>query len=221
VDPSPLSFPLHAPPTMTASNFPNPTPHNPPPLVLRYTFTCTPPSDISTTFFTLTGIPHVRCFLSGKYVIVRLADNEFLTQHTDTNITHKLKSNGFHLVESMPARAARTLMAFRVGPSIIIHSPQVIQEEVARRNDVGVDELIILRNLKSPAIKIRLANSAEADKLLAKGIRAFSLIIPSYNVEKERYQSVNQCYKCYKFDHTTTQCTNTSSVCSPSCGALR
>jgi len=199
---------------MTAPNLPVPSLHNPSPLTLRYTFTCTPPSDISTTFFTTTGIPHVNCFLSGKYVVVRLSDNEYLSRHTDSNITQKLKSNGFHLVESMPARAARTLMAFRVSPSIVAHPSQVILEEVARRNDVHVDEIFILRNLKSPAIKIRLSTLAEADKLLAKGIRAFSIIIPTYNIEKERYQPIRQCFKCYKFDHSTPQCPSTSAVCS-------
>jgi len=45
-------------------------------------------------------------------------------------------------------------------------------------------------------------------------VKAFSLIIPSYNIEKEHYQPVNQCLKCYQFDHNTPQCPKTSNVCS-------
>jgi len=156
----------------------------------------------------------VRCFLSGKYVVVRLADNDYHKQYTDTNITNKLRTNGFHLVESMASRAARTIMAFRVGPSVLTHPAQVIKEEIATRNDVSVEEIIILRSLKFPALKIRLTNSAEADKLIHKGVRAFSVIIPAYNLEKEKYQPVNQCFKCYQFDHSTSQCPKSTKICS-------
>ncbi|KAG0711492.1 hypothetical protein GWK47_020502 [Chionoecetes opilio] len=74
--------------------------HSPPPnLTLRYTFdSTTPPADISTAFFNITEIPHVRCFYSGKKIIVRLADNEDYTNHTNITNTRKRVNNGFHLV---------------------------------------------------------------------------------------------------------------------------
>ncbi|KAG0716682.1 hypothetical protein GWK47_000971 [Chionoecetes opilio] len=80
--------------------------HSPPPnLTLRYTFdSTTPPADISIAFFNITEIPHVRYFYSGKKIIVRLADIEDYTNHTNITNTRKLMNNGFHLVESVQAR---------------------------------------------------------------------------------------------------------------------
>lgn len=45
-------------------------------------------------------------------------------------------------------------------------------------------------------------------------MKAFSIIIPPYQLEKEKYVEVNQLLKCYKFDRTTDACTANIRVCS-------
>lgn len=87
-------------------------------LTLRYTFKQPRVEDISTTFFAITNIPHVRCFYAEKYIVVTLADDKDYTQHSTLEMTKKLADKGYDLVESLAMRAKRTVMAFRVHESL-------------------------------------------------------------------------------------------------------
>lgn len=72
-------------------------------LTLKYTFTGTLPDDLSTTFSSITQIPHVRCFGFGKYVILS-SDEKYLEEHSSPAVTRTLKDRGFHLVESQESQ---------------------------------------------------------------------------------------------------------------------
>ncbi|KAG0717856.1 hypothetical protein GWK47_053612 [Chionoecetes opilio] len=178
--------------------------HSPPPnITLRYTFDpTTPPADISTTFFNITEIPHIRCFYSGKQIIVRPVDTEALTSHTNKTNTRTLVDNGFHLVESVQARIARTIMAFRVCQTLHSHPTQTLIHDINTRNEVTVEDLYLIRSSKFPILKTRCSHPDEAKKILQRCIRVGSIIIPSYNIEPEHYKLIQQCLMCYKFDHS-------------------
>lgn len=182
-------------------------------LTIRYTYNGSLPQDLSSTFFAITQIPHVRCFPAGKYVVVGLSDDHYLQQHTTREITSALAARGFILVESNEARSARTLIAFRPHKAVFDQSTEEIQAEMETRNEVTIDEIVKL-NSRPPALKIRLSNQTDATKLLKQGIKAFSIIIPSYQLEQEKYLPVNQCLKCYKFNHTTQNCPSKTLICS-------
>ena len=152
----------------------------PPDLTLRYTHTNPLPADTSTSFFNITGIPHVKCFPAGKYVIVRLADKDYLKEHTNHATTTKLASHGFHLVDSAAARASRTLMIFRHNIDLTKYSLDQVKDEIETKNTVTVQDLTALR-LKTPALKLRLTEQTDADRLKQQGIKAFSLIFPTYS----------------------------------------
>ena len=63
-------------------------------------------------------------------------------------------------------------------------------------------------------IKIRFHTRQQADRIKDKGMKAFSQIIPSYNINIEEYRPVTQCYKCYQFSYHTNQCKETEESCS-------
>ncbi len=155
----------------------------------------------------------MRCFSSGKTLIVTLSSASYYEEHSSPNISEKLKAKGLSLIESPQARAARTLMVFRPHPLILDKSKDDLTLEISTRNDVKVEQVTILTS-KIPILKLRLSSSKEADSLLKFDIKAFSLIIPSRQLEKERFISVNQCLKCYQFDHATKSCPSSTKVCS-------
>ena len=120
---------------------------------------------------------------------VRAAKNHFKL-HNTTTITSKFTSEGFHLVETTYSRAARTLLAFRIGSHFNTHTPEEIKLEIMDRNLVSIDEVLKLRNTKFPALKIKCFTLDDENKLLDTGIKAYSIIIPSYTLEKERYNPI-------------------------------
>lgn len=179
---------------------------------IRYEITGEVPADPSTIFFRVTQVPHVKCFVSSRYVVVGLASPTFLEEHCSQDNTRKLKAEGFNLIESQEARSSRTLLAFRPQSLITQANMADLKSEIELKNEVAVEE-IALNQRKTPFLKIRLSSPAEAEKL-AKGIRAYSLIIPSYRIERERYRPVRQCLRCYQFTHATAACPSKTRVCS-------
>lgn len=183
-----------------------------PNLTVRYTHTGNVPADISSVFFAATEIPHVKCFAAGRYIVVSLASENDLTEHTNHDNTKKLASLGFTLVESREARCARTIMAFRV-PRFLLERVEELKDEIAHKNNIHVEKVTALKT-RVPTLKITAGNITQADNLMKLGVRAFSVIIPPQQLEKERHTNITQCYKCYQFTHTTNTCTDTTQHCS-------
>lgn len=108
-------------------------------LTLRYTHAGHLSDDLSTILYQRTQIPHVKCFLSGKYLLAGLSSRAYREKHSCPAMTGKLKSAGLHLVESMEARAFRTVISFRP-PKLICDRPtEQLKEEISAQNGVKVE----------------------------------------------------------------------------------
>ncbi len=116
---------------------------------LRYSFTAPLPDDLSTHIYGLTQIPHIRCFASGKLVIVVLSSAAYFDEHSSPEVTIKLKDAGLQLVESPEARASRTIMAFRPPQVLMNKTLPDLTDEISTRNDVTV-ELLTAPKAKTP-----------------------------------------------------------------------
>lgn len=182
-------------------------------LTVRYTFSQPLPPDLSTQLFASTQVPHVRCLLSGRYVVVTLATRADLEEHCSKVNTEKLKHLGLSLVESAESRCSRTVLAFRPPRLITDHNINELRDEIAEKNEVDV-ELVSLLPTKTPILKVILGSPTHAGALATRGIRAFSMIIPSHQVEIEKHRPVTQCLRCYGFDHNTSACPSPTVHCS-------
>ena len=189
-----------------------PTPPRPPSLTAKYEITQVIPDDVSTYLFTATQIAHTRCFRSGKYLVVGLANDKDYADHLTPAMTNKLRTMGLQLSESSKTLSERTIVARRVDSYLLEKSPDALRTEIERRNDVTVQEVKVLP--RPHLMKIRLATLDDFNKLKSNGIKVLSRIIPRYDLETERYTEVTQCYKCLQFSHRTNQCTATEETCS-------
>ncbi len=185
----------------------------PPDRTIRYKIkTANIPADLSNAFFSRTQVPHTKCFKSGPYIIIGLANDADRDNHTSHQATENLKLLGFELVESPEQKSARTILARRVDEYILKKTNDDLLTEIQEKNDTQIDELFIIP--KVHMLKIKLRSKQQAELLKNKGIKLFSQIVPSYNINIEEYLPVTQCYKCYQFSHRTNQCKETEQVCS-------
>ena len=149
----------------------------PPDRTVRYRIrTASLPSDLSNAFFSRTQVPHTKCFHSGPYVIVGLASEADLEQHTTDAATESLKLLGFDLVESPEQISAKTVLARRVDDYILSKTPDRLRAEIEEKNQVTIDDLKIIT--KAHLIKIRLHSRRDADVLKNSGIKVLSQIVP-------------------------------------------
>ena len=185
----------------------------PPDLTIRYKIlTKKIPSDLSNSFFARTQVPHTKCFLSGPYVIVGVASEADREKHTTPESNKNLSLLGFELVESPKDLCARTILARRLDSYLLTKTADDLREEIQTRNNVTIEDIRIIP--KHYMLKIRFQTKNMADNTTNKGIKLFSQIIPSYNINIEEYLPVLQCYKCYKFDHRSNQCKEQDNTCS-------
>ncbi|XP_045105369.1 uncharacterized protein LOC123500836 [Portunus trituberculatus] len=87
-----------------------------------------------------------------------------------------------------------------------------LRTEIEEKNNIKIDDIHTIP--KVHMIKIRLQSRQQAKHTKDTGIKLFSQIIPSYNINIEEYRPVTQCYKCYQFTHRTNQCKETDITCS-------
>ena len=185
----------------------------PPSRTLKYVVaTDNLPTDTSTYLFTATQIPHTKCFRSGKYLVVGIASDRDYAEHTTPAMTTKLRTLGLQLVESSKTLSERTIVARHVDSYLLEKTSDALRTEIERLNNVTVQEIKVIP--RPHLIKARLATLADAEKLKNQGIKVYSRIIPSYDIETERFTEVTQCYKCLSFSHRTNQCTATTETCS-------
>jgi len=189
-------------------------PPRPPSRTLKYLVTGETPRDVSSALYLITQIPHTKCFRSGNYVIVGLASETDFANHTTTEMTAKLKKSGVQLAESPEMLSSRTIMARRVDEYLLKKTHEDIATEIEEKNGIKVEEVKPIH--KAHLLKIRLTSKTDTTHLLERGIKLFSQIIPHYNLEREKYMEVIQCYKCLEFTHRTNACkapTDTYSKC--------
>ncbi|MPC75253.1 hypothetical protein E2C01_069637 [Portunus trituberculatus] len=163
----------------------------PPDRTIRYRIkTSNIPADLSNAFFSKTQVPHTKCFRSGPYIIVGVASEADRDAHTLSTATENLKLLGF---ESQDQISARTILARRIDDYILKKDNDILREEIEDKNNIKIEDLKII--LKAHMLKIRFNTKHEAENTKNKGIKAFSQIIPQYNINIEEYLPVTQCYK--------------------------
>ena len=71
-------------------------------------------NNLSNHVFSVTQIAHTKCFKSGAYIIVGLANEADRDAHASPTFTATLKRSGFELVESQERISTRTILARRL-----------------------------------------------------------------------------------------------------------
>lgn len=192
------------------------SPSKPPSFTLKYDATdYSTELDTPTALFRITQIPYVRCVRSGRYIIISVETEEEYETHLSATTTQKLNEAGLKLVESPEMLASRTLLARKIDDYVLSKHPDDIATEIASHNNVQVEDVKIIQ--RSHMLKVRLFTLQECHHLLDRGLKFFSRVVPKYNMARETYTDIIQCYKCLQFTHRTARCTATTDTCSK-CG---
>jgi len=156
--------------------------------------------------FSITEVAVTHCFKVHNGYKVVVAKQEQLTPFLSTTGQRKLADHGFKPLPSPETKAKCTVVAKKIDKTILPRSCQAIQEEVSTMNDVTVVD--VYKPPESRILKIRCSAPEEAQKLLSRGIVLFNTSVPTYNVEAECFVQVDQCLKCYRYNHLRHTCTH-------------
>ena len=112
--------------------------------------------------------------------------------------------------------ALRTLTLKSIPDYVAGKSAEEISAEILAKNTYfrSKPKVIKLPNARR-VIKIVTSNTMVANKVIEDGLILFNIKVPTFNINREKFEHVNACLKCYKLeDHLTKACPSKEKVCS-------
>ena len=124
-----------------------------------------------------------------------------------SNCLKLLKDQGFEPILPPELRAKRTVILLNVDDLITTRTEKEIEEELLKENEwiEGIDN--IFKIPKSRHIKVGFKETNTAKTATEKGLLAFHMSIPSYNIKIDEFIPILTCMRCYSLEeHTTSKC---------------
>ena len=148
-----------------------------------------------------------------------------LTLSTENEILELLKEDSVAKLEKVGLKPmpppylapARTVYVHKLRPYITDRRYLEILEEINSHSiNPRVESVYIIpnKNQNTKTLKLICRTPDGADQLCNNGLFLYDINVDISNLRKEEYLEVNQCYKCFSFQHPTHQCTSTVDYCS-------
>lgn len=106
-------------------------------------------------------------------------------------------------------KAKKTVIAFNVNAHIYNNSEDDILNELYTHNSFlegNIDNVFKFPNSKT--IKITFSQAIYASKATEHGLKLFSMKIPHYQIQQDKFYHIQTCFRCYMIEsHTTKDCT--------------
>ena len=150
-------------------------------------------------------------------ILERPEDTDALLSERGIEVLRKLNLN----VRIPPqVRAKRSLFLRRVDAFVGSHSPEEIKAELEAQNPwLKVREIFKIKDY-THVLKIECKELAMADKALEQGLLCFYTKIATNQIEREKYISLQMCFKCYAYEaHQTNECPKGDIKWCSECGA--
>lgn len=139
---------------------------------------------------------------------VVLTDSDSDMDRIFNNKTDKeLKEKDFQPQIPPQLKANRSIKAFRVDSYIYNHTEDAIIQELTEKNEWVGNITQLYKFPNSNILKITFDESSKALKAQETGLLLFSMRIPRYDIEQDKFHNILTCFRCYAIeDHSVNQC---------------
>lgn len=104
-------------------------------------------------------------------------------------------------------KASRSVLIFKVDNEIFNKHEEDIKEELERQNPWVGQILQTQKFTTSNIIKITFDETVKAVKATEKGLLAFSMRLPYYDIKVDTFYNITTCFRCYALEqHNTNNC---------------
>ena len=97
-------------------------------------------------------------------------------------------------------KASRSILIFKVDDNIHEQSEECIKEELLQQNKWIEGIASVYKFPRGRIIKVTFNETATAKKAQEKGLLAFCMRIPGYNIEQNKYLNITTCFRCYAME---------------------
>ena len=159
----------------------------------------------------------IDCFLARSHGLITFSRNQSTTILFTPETLQKFDR---HNVKPRPPKAyyvEKSIFVSNVRPYITCLSAK---ELIANFNNLNEDltaESIFTITTNNPnraILKITLVSKEQVERALVQGLWLRGMKFEPENIQKEKENKVNQCYKCFSFEHSTKNCKQPNQICS-------
>ena len=162
------------------------------------------------------------CYPGRGHIMVVFCDSDNIKTVLQRTTIERLEKYNLYLKASKTYNVNRTIFVTNINNYIANSTPEELVDEINDNNEnIKATYAYVIRNNTRDndergrhTIKKTTEESDQADYTTANGIRIGGVRIPNKYVHKERQVEVKQCFKCFKFDHYTNQCSDNKQYCS-------
>ena len=149
--------------------------------------------------------------------MVVISTEEVIENLLSTKVKSKLSAEGFEVITPPEYQANRTFVLRNIDSLITEIDSATLKEDLEERNSwLKVTEIIKIPT--APRILKIKVESAEIVRLATeKGVLIYNQSVPPTNIEKETFVKLDICYRCYSYQHRTTQCPTPNMVVCSEC----
>ena len=153
--------------------------------------------------------------------ILKVSSKDAIYALLESKAQDVLKTGNIKAIPPAWLSPSRILFVSRVPWAFLDRSNKEILKEINEKNaSIELEEALIIAskgNSRRKLLKLIFKTEEKADEILKKGFTMFNYVATSDNIVKHKLAdniSVDQCYKCFKFTHTSNRCPNKDYLCS-------
>lgn len=141
--------------------------------------------------------------------IITIADGFVTITHEETDLykifngktDQELVKEGFTPLIPPELKAQRSIKIFNVDNHIYDHDTEEMITEIMDKNPFTSNQVQeITKPPRSKMLKITFNTTNTAKKASEQGLRLYSMSIPSYQIEQDKFIEIKTCFRCYKIE---------------------
>ena len=157
------------------------------------------------------------CHVTKSFGLVTFFNTEDIeTMLLESNIDLFREIN-IQLIPSKLYNVERTIFITNVKPYATKATPQQLINNFNQSN--GTLKAVDIQNLTTNnsnriVLKIVLMKKEMVDQAIIKGVWLQKTFLEQKYINKEKFETIRQCFKCFKYNHCTNKCSRDTPLCS-------
>ena len=159
----------------------------------------------------------IDCHFTKSFGLVTFCNTEDVEAVLVESIIDQFKEKNIQPIPPKLYNDERTIFITNVKPNVTKSTPQQLIDNFSQSNGtLKAADIQNLTNDNSNKIvpKIVLMKKEMVDQAIIKGVWLQKTFLEQKYINKEKFETIRQCFKCFKYNHYTNKCSRDNPLCS-------
>ena len=155
-------------------------------------------------------------YATPTYAILVFDTKDEVSSFFNPEVVEKLQESHLKPIPSPDQLHSKAVFITKLRPYVTHNTYENIMKEINDNNPVKVNSVFKLENKKygtTSTLKLIFDTNESVNYVLRQGIKFFSITVSPDQIRKDEYIHLQQCFRCFSFEHVTRECTTNSQKC--------